>query len=115
MLPVKSLNLGLRFLLELGALAALGYWGWQFGIAGFARVLLAAVTPLLAASLWGRFIAPKASNRLEDPIRAGVEVIFFGAATAALATTGAITIAAAFGMAAAASLLLMFAFGQRGM
>ncbi len=115
MLAVKSLNLALRFLLELSALAALGYWGWQFGDAGFARVLLAAVTPLLAAGLWGRYIAPKAPNRLEDPIRAGVEVIFFGGAAAALGTSGAITIAAFFGIAAAVSLVLMFPFGQRGM
>lgn len=115
MLPVKSLNLGLRFLLELSALAALGYWGWQLGNAGFTRVLLAAVTPLLAAGLWGRYVAPKASHRLEDPIRTGVEVIFFGGATAALASSRATTIAAIFGIAAAVSLTLMFAFGQRGM
>ncbi len=26
---MRAANLGLRFLLELGALAAVGYWGWK--------------------------------------------------------------------------------------
>jgi Protein of unknown function (DUF2568) len=29
MRAIANANLGLRFLLELGALAAVGYWGWQ--------------------------------------------------------------------------------------
>ena len=28
---MRAANLGLRFLLELGALAAVGYWGWETG------------------------------------------------------------------------------------
>ena len=113
--PVKSLNLGARFLLELGALAALAYWGWHTGNTTLTQLLLAVVTPLLAAIIWGRFIAPKAPHRLEDPVRVGVEIVFFGGATAALATAGAGTAAVVFGIAAAASLLLMFVFGQRGL
>ena len=112
---MKSLNLAVRFLLELAALAALAYWGWQTGTVIATQILLAVITPILAALLWGRFIAPKAPRRLEDPVRAVIEVAFFGGATAALATAGAITIAAVFGIGAALSLILMFAFGQRGM
>jgi hypothetical protein len=112
---VKSLNLAVRFLLELGALAAFVYWGWQTGNTPLISTLLAAVTPLAAAALWGRFVAPKAKQRLEDPLRAGVEVFFFGGATVALAVTGAGTIAVVYGAAAALSLALMFVFDQRGM
>jgi hypothetical protein len=112
---VKNLNLAARFLMELGALAALAYWGWQAGNTPVAQWLLAVGTPVLAAMLWGRFIAPKALSRLPDPIRALVEVVFFGGATAALATAGATSVAVIFGIAAAASLGLMFVFGQRGM
>ncbi len=58
------LNLGVRFLLELFALAALGEWGWQL-TAGWTRWLLAAAVPLFAAALWGVFAVP------EDPSRSG--------------------------------------------
>ena len=115
MLPMKSLNLALRFLLELGALAALAYWGWHTGNTTATQLILAVGTPLLAATIWGRFIAPKAPRRLEDPIRVGVEIVFFASATVALAATGASTVAAIFGIAATASLALMFLFGQRGL
>ena len=109
------MNLALRFLLELGALAALAYWGWYTGRFLVTQILLAMATPLLAAVIWGRFIAPKASHRLADPVRASLEVVFFGGAAAALAAAGAGTTAAIFGVVAAVSLVLMFVFGQRGL
>jgi hypothetical protein len=112
---VKSLNLAVRFLLELGALAGLAYWGWQTDASTLTSILLAVVTPLVAAGLWGRFIAPKARARLKDPLRATVEVVFFGGATGALAAAGAVTFALIFGAVAALSLALMFVFDQRGM
>jgi hypothetical protein len=115
MLTMKSLNLAARLLLELSALAAFAYWGWHTGNAPVTQWLLAVITPLLAALLWGRFVAPQAPRRLDDPVRAGVEVVFFGGATAALAAAGAGTTAGLFGIVATASLLLMFVFGQRGM
>jgi len=48
------LNLGLRFLLELAALAAAGRWGWQ-KTDGWPRYALAAGFPLVIAALWGTF------------------------------------------------------------
>jgi hypothetical protein len=112
---VKSLNLAFRFLLEIAALAAFAYWGWQSVDPAWLRLILAVITPLAAATLWGRFIAPKARTRLADPVRAAVEVLFFAGATAALAAAGAGTVAVTYGGAAALSLALMFVFDQRGM
>jgi cytochrome b len=57
---VVAANLGLRFLLELVALSAVGWWGWQLGGSTFGRVALAAALPLVVALVWGAFIAPKA-------------------------------------------------------
>lgn len=111
---MKSLNLAFRFVLELGALAAFAYWGWQAVGSTWGRLAVTVFTPLGAATLWGRFIAPKARHRLEDPLRAGVEVVFFAAATVALAFAGQGVIAVVFGAAAALSLGLMFVFDQRG-
>ena len=59
-----------------------------------------------AAAIWGRFVSPKAPNRLKDPVRVAVEIIFFG---------GAAPTATIFGTAAGVSLVLMFVFGQRGL
>ncbi len=57
-------NLGLRFLLELVALASMGTWGWRSGEGGI-RFLLAAILPLTAAAVWGVFAVP------DDPSRSG--------------------------------------------
>lgn len=51
---VESLNLGLRFLLELAALGAIAYWAWTTQT-GALRPALAVGLPLLAATLWATF------------------------------------------------------------
>ncbi len=58
------LNLAVRFVLELSALSALGYWGWTQQ-EGSARWLWAIGLPLIAAVLWGTFAVPN------DPSRSG--------------------------------------------
>ena len=58
------INLAVRFLLEMIALLAIGYWGWHQG-QGFVAFLLAGGLPLLAAILWGVFAVP------DDPSRSG--------------------------------------------
>ncbi len=50
-------NLALRFLLELVALFAVGYWGWHSGT-GAGRYLLAIGLPLIAAAVWAVFRVP---------------------------------------------------------
>lgn len=67
--PLKALNAGLAFALELAMLAALGYWGYKFGGALWLKWLLAIALPVLAATGWGLFFAPRATQRL--PIRPG--------------------------------------------
>lgn len=58
------LNLALRFLLEIAALVAIGYWGFdQHG--GIWRFVIAIGGPVLAAVLWGTFAVPG------DPSRSG--------------------------------------------
>ncbi len=58
------LNLAVRFILEIAALVAIGYWGWTQHD-GFVRYLLAIGGPILAAILWGTFAVP------DDPSRSG--------------------------------------------
>lgn len=47
-------NLGLRFVLEIAALVAVGYWGWQQHN-GVLRYVLAIGLPLGTAVLWATF------------------------------------------------------------
>ncbi|WP_083707115.1 YrdB family protein [Intrasporangium flavum] len=79
-----------RFASELGMLAALGVGGWTVGspVAVVVGVLMAAALPVLAAAVWGRWVAPRASRRLDDPARLGVEVVLFGAAVGGLVLSG---------------------------
>ena len=45
----RVINLGLRFVLELCLLAALGYWGLQLEQSWLVRIMMAIGMPLLAA------------------------------------------------------------------
>jgi hypothetical protein len=95
--PLLALNLGLRFCIELAALAALGWWGSQAGSSAALHVVLAIAAPLAAAVVWGLFVAPKARVRVSEAARLAIELAVFFAATAALATAWRVWPAIAFG------------------
>jgi len=84
--PVPLL-LALRFLAELLLLTSYGVGGWALGdtVRNLASALaLAIALPLLVALVWGRWVAPRASRRLPDPARLGVELLLFAGAMALL-------------------------------
>lgn len=66
---VKTLNIGLRFLLELCLLVIFGYWGFNVGHNLLAKLLLGLGAPILVGIIWGVFLAPKSSMRLDMPGR----------------------------------------------
>ncbi|UUZ83351.1 YrdB family protein [Paenibacillus sp. P26] len=76
------------FLLELAALAALGYWGFHTGTGWTFRWSLGVGTPSLVAILWGTFVAPKASIPVSVPVRILLQLAVFGSAAAALYASG---------------------------
>ncbi|MGW5362745.1 YrdB family protein [Actinopolymorpha pittospori] len=80
-------NLLLVFLLELGALAALGYAASTASAATAARVALGVTVPVVAAALWGLFAAPRARFRL-PAARLAVKVLVFGSAGLGLVLSG---------------------------
>ena len=71
--------LAVRFLAEIGMLVCLCIGGWQLGESLLASLALSVALPLVAAAVWGRWVAPRASRRLRDPARLGVEVTLFAA------------------------------------
>ncbi len=85
---LKAINMGLSFFLELGMLAALGFWGFKTGQGRVLGILLGLGAPLLAAVVWGVFAAPKSSTRLHGAALAGLEIVLLGAGAAALAAAG---------------------------
>lgn len=85
------INLALRFLLEIYALFALGYWGWTQH-AGIWRFLWTIGLPLISAAIWGIFRVPGDPGKAPVPVpgllRLLLEFSYFGAATWALYTAG---------------------------
>jgi hypothetical protein len=81
---LKSINLALAFFVELAMLAAFVYWGFQTGENTAMKILLGIGIPLLVATVWGIFMAPKSSRRLQGTSFLTVKVVLFGLAVLAL-------------------------------
>lgn len=106
-------NLAVRFFLELGAYASLGFWGAATGSTWPVRAALAAGVPLAVMLAWARYLSPRAPRRLSDPAALIAELVIFAAAAAALASGGLPELAAAFAILAAANIVLVRVFARR--
>lgn len=109
-----NLGLVLRFLLELAALISLAMWGADTGQGTIASIVLAIVTPLAAAAVWGAFVAPRARWPVHRSIRLPIELAVFGAAFAALQSMHRPMLAAAFALAVALDYVLLRRPTDRG-
>jgi hypothetical protein len=94
-----TLSLGVRFVLELVALACFGVWAWAL-VPGSLRYVCVVAVPLIVAVLWGVFATPDDASRsggtviaTPGPLRFLLELaVFFGGA-AALYAAGSRTLA----------------------
>lgn len=100
----NPINLGVRFILEIAALVAIGYWGWSLAT-GVVKYLLAVGLPIAAAAAWGVFRVPgdaSASGEAPVPVpglaRLVLEAAFFTLAVWGLYSNGRITLAAILGV-----------------
>jgi uncharacterized protein DUF2568 len=98
---MRAANLGLRFLLELGALAALGWWGWTVHPA------LGLVLPVVTAVVWGLFVSPKARYPVSRVAWYAIQVVIFGAAALALGAVWSVVAGIVFALAVAANLVVL--------
>ena len=94
----KELNLAVRFLLELATLVALGFWGFSTSSGTFQRYALGLGVPVLAATLWGIFVSPRAQVQLPYTLRIGAGLLIMGSGVLALAATGRVRLALVFGL-----------------
>lgn len=111
---MRSLNLAFRFILEMLALVGLFLFGWTRSDSLLIRIVLGLSVPAAAMVTWGLFVAPKASRRLDDPARLGVELVVWFAGALAYGFAVGWILALLFGLAVLISLVLMFYWGQRG-
>jgi len=83
----NPINLALRFMLEMAALFALGYWGWTQHD-GIWRFVWGLGLILFAAVVWGTFAVPEDPSRsgkapvpVPGAVRLVIELVFFAAGT----------------------------------
>ncbi|HEX3271605.1 MAG TPA: YrdB family protein [Ktedonobacterales bacterium] len=110
---LKMANLALAFLLELCALAAFAWWGYQAGQGTLAQIALAVGAPLVVAVFWGLFVAPRARFSASPTVKFVLALVVFAAATVALFATGQATLAWVFLVAAVVNRILILAWKQQ--
>jgi Protein of unknown function (DUF2568) len=103
---LRSVNLVVRLLCELALLVALAVWGFHAGSGLAGDLVLGLGAPLLAAVVWGRWVAPASRRRLADPARLLVEVLLFAAGVVALAVAGFPLVAVGFAAVVAVNIIL---------
>ncbi|CAG7655793.1 YrdB family protein [Paenibacillus allorhizosphaerae] len=109
---VKGANLLLRFVLELCALTALGYWGFRTGNGWILKIALGIGAPLLAAIIWGLFVSPKATYDVGNLGRLVFEILVFGSAAISLYYFGQARLSVIFVITAVNSRVLIVVFKQ---
>jgi hypothetical protein len=109
---IRGANLALRFLLELCALGALGYWGFKTGSATLAKIGLGIGAPLVAAVVWAIFVSPQASVQLPGILVLVLQVLVFGGAAVGLVVTGHRSLALVFGALVIINAVLMYIWRQ---
>jgi Protein of unknown function (DUF2568) len=87
------------FASELAALAALAFGGWALPAPTGVRLLAAVGAPLVGALLWGLLAAPQAPVH-SVVLAVATRLVVYGTATAALAATGHLRLAAVLALAA---------------
>ena len=106
---MRAANLGLRFLLELGALAAVGYWGWRPATVCWAGCWpIGAIAAVIA--VWALFVSPKHTIEISKQVAFAIELAVWVAAVAALYATDHEALALAFAAISMASGALNYAW-----
>jgi hypothetical protein len=109
---LKMLNLLIRFLLELGLLAAVGYWGFKTQANWPLKVLFGIGLPILVAVLWGSFIAPKAIYPLSGVSHLTLELFLLASGAIALFASGRPTLGWAYTSVLLVNKILMVVWRQ---
>lgn len=107
-----AVNASLRFLLELAALVALGYWGYSVGGTQLVKIGLGLGVPVTVAVVWGLLGSPAAPYRLDQPWRLFLEILILGGAAVALYLLDRPLLAVGFALVATVNTVLLYVLGQ---
>lgn len=105
---LQNMNLGLRFLLEVCGLVAIGYWGFYMGNGMMLKMILGIGSPLFIAFIWGVFGSPNAVVKISMPYHLVFEIIIFVLPFIALFVTGNVKLAWIYGIIVVINRLFMF-------
>jgi hypothetical protein len=107
---VNGVNLAIRFfVVELGALAAAAYWGWE-ATSGPGRWYLAVLAPAAVIVVWALFVSPRARIPVSKQAALAIELVLLGLVTVGLAATGPVWLGVAYGAIALVSGLVNYSF-----
>jgi hypothetical protein len=109
---IKNLNLAVRFILEMWALIAVGYWGFKYNSNIVMKIVLGIGAPLLIAVVWGMFGSPKATYKISVPLQWLLICVIYLLASLALYTSGKQQMALLFGVIAIINSILMYVWKQ---
>ncbi len=109
---LQTANLALRFILELCALASLGYWGFHTYKGLFLKIAWGIGAPLLLAFVWGMLGSPGATVKLSASLHLLLELVVFGLPAIALYAAGKQTLALSYGIAVVINRALMYIWQQ---
>lgn len=109
---IKYLNLLVSFLLEILLLIIAGYWGFHQGESVLMKYILALVLPVVIATLWGLFAAPKSKKRLKNPLRTIFKLVLFFLAVFFSYQSGHLALAVIFAVITILNVSMSFVFSQ---
>lgn len=109
---LQMVNLGLRALMELGIVVALGYWGYQTGNSTPAKILLGIGAPLIGFGVWG-LLDFRQAGVLAKPLRLMQELVISGFAALAWYVAGAQIWGWALGVLSVVHHIFVYLSGER--
>jgi hypothetical protein len=107
---LKWFNVGIRALMELGIVLALGYWGYKTGESATTKILLSIGAPLIGFGIWG-LVDFRNTGSLADPLRLIEELVISGFAAFAWYVSGAQTWGWGLGIISIVHHVLVYALG----
>ncbi|HMB23714.1 MAG TPA: YrdB family protein [Anaerolineales bacterium] len=111
MSALKMLNLGVRFLLELCMLAAVGYWGFKTQT-GMMKIVLGIGLPVLLIVIWSLFVAPRAVYPLHGVSHMLLSLILLGSGAVALFASGRTALGWAYAIILVVNQILLIVWKQ---
>jgi hypothetical protein len=109
---MQLINLTGRFLLEMAAIGAVSFWGYQAVESLPARIVVAIGAATLFVIFWAVVVAPKANNAIPADVRVLIGSGALLLAAGALAMAGQPTLGLLFGAAVVVNTVLFFVLGH---